>query len=574
MVSVTLKKVDGTTVTKQIEKPRYGGTFTWAITSGPNGWDEMLPGATPYGVQINWMGHTNEELLEGRWEAGPAGTNEIGWNSTGYWANPNVYRGNLAESWEFPDNTTIIYHIRKGVRWALNPASEASRLVNGREFTAEDAAYNIKRIFTTKTSTMYSMAGDSRALDAYATDKYTVVVKNAPGQQGYAWEYAGDWMSIYPPEVIKKYGDHNKWENVVGTGPFMLTDFVPMSTGTWKRNPNYWMKDPLFPENQLPYIDTLKLLIIPDISTQLAAMRTGKMDRGSFNEEQAQTLQASSRGLLSISYLTPVYSYLGFRLDKGLPTDDINVRRALSMAINYKEIVDTYFKGHGEYLVYPVMPLQDIPDLWAAYTPPEKLPPAPDGFDNKKLYTYQPDEAKKLLAAAGYPNGFKIAAIISATNVVNIDILLIFKEYWMKNLNVDFSLDIKDAGVFQSMHTGKTYKEGDIIGRWGDQPYAMCEFRKDTVYNTAVINDPEMDAYYNQMNAVYFDVPKRTAIVREMNLNVLSKVYYFVPPVGYTYVFYWPWLGGYHGESATGVDNGIYQKYIWIDQELKKSMGY
>ncbi|MDO8687370.1 MAG: ABC transporter substrate-binding protein, partial [Dehalococcoidales bacterium] len=445
MVSVTLKKLDGTMVTKQIEKPRYGGTFSWAITTNPNGWDEALPSVTPYGSQINWMGHTNEELLEGRWEAGPAGTNEIGWNSTGYWGNPDFYRGNLAESWEFPDNTTIIFHIRKGVRWALNPASEASRLVNGREFTAEDVAYNITRTFVNqKTSAMYSMAGDSRPVSATATDKYTVMVKNAPGQQGYTWEYVGDWSSNYPPEVITKYGDHNKWENVVGTGPFMLTDFVPMSTGTWKKNTNYWGKDPLIPANQLPYIDTLKLFVIPDISTQMAAMRTGKIDRGSFTEEQAQTIKASSKGVLSISYLTPVYNYLGFRLDKGLPTDDINVRRALSMAINYKEIVDTYFKGHGEYLVCPVMPLQDAADLWEAYTPADKLPPAADGFDNRKLFSFQPAEAKKLLADAGYPNGFKISTIISATNVVNIDVLLIFKEYWMKNLNVEFTLDIRD----------------------------------------------------------------------------------------------------------------------------------
>lgn len=579
MVKVSATKIDGTVVEKLIEKPRYGGTFVMNATfGGPQGFDEALPGVPPYSSQIFWTSQTQEELLGGRWDRGPAGTNEIGWKSTGYWANPDVYQGVLAESWEFPDNTTIIFHIRQGVHYALNPASEASRLVNGREFTAEDAAYSIRRIYIdSPSSTMYNMALASKPTDVYTTDKYTLVVKNPAGQQGYTWEYVGDWMSNYPPEVIEKYGDMNDWENVVGTGPFILTDYIPMGSGTFVRNPNYWMKDPLLPENQLPYIDQMKALIIPDDSTMQAAVRTGKVDTyiGS-DEEQSKLLIKMQPQLKYVTYLTPVYFYLGFRLDKQLPFNDIRVRRALHMAINWKEIVDTLYKGHGEYLVYKVMPLKESPDILAAYTPVGQLPPSPDGFDNNKLYTYHPEEAKQLLAEAGYPNGFKTETITfvcsSFGNIV--DQQTIFKDYWQKNLNVDLAIDVKEYGVYYAMVTRKTYNEGIIQGRWGDQPYAMCNVRSGSEYNTAMFSDPKIDDYYNQMTAAYFEGPKRTQILKEMNQYVISQVYYYVPPAGYSYAFWWPWVKGYSGEQGVGVDNVVWMKYIWLDTELKKSMGY
>ena len=81
------------------------------------------------------------------------------------------------------------------------------------------------------------------------------------------------------PEVIQKYGNQLNWRNSVGTGPFVLTDFVSGSQATLTRNSSYWDKDPVGPGkgNQLPYIDGIKMLVLPDPSTRLTAMRTGKM---------------------------------------------------------------------------------------------------------------------------------------------------------------------------------------------------------------------------------------------------------------------------------------------------------
>jgi len=73
-------------------------------------------------------------------------------------------------------------------------------------------------------------------------------------------------------------GDINDWHHAIGTGPFILTDFVSGSSATLVKNPNYFGHDERYPQNQLPYVDNLSVLIIPDDATALAGLRTGKID--------------------------------------------------------------------------------------------------------------------------------------------------------------------------------------------------------------------------------------------------------------------------------------------------------
>ena len=104
-----------------------------------------------------------------------------------------------------------------------------------------------------------------------ATDESTLVFKlerpNLTILPAILNRFAG-W--IYPPEVIKEHGDAGDWKNLVGTGPYMLTDSVEGSSVTWKKNPDYWGTDEKYPENRLPYIDQLKVLIMIEPATRLA----------------------------------------------------------------------------------------------------------------------------------------------------------------------------------------------------------------------------------------------------------------------------------------------------------------
>ena len=67
------------------------------------------------------------------------------------------------------------------------------------------------------------------------------------------------------------------WRNLVGTGPYSMTEWVEGSGITYTKNPNYWKDDEKFPGNRLPFADEIKLLFMPDASTQLAALRKGKL---------------------------------------------------------------------------------------------------------------------------------------------------------------------------------------------------------------------------------------------------------------------------------------------------------
>src|SRR3989304_7385034 len=117
------------------------------------------------------------------------------------------------------------------------------------------------------------------------------------------------------------------------------------------------MKDPVGPGkgNQLPYLDSVKILILPDASTREAAFRTGKIDyMGGFNWEGAAQMRKQAPALLE-KMATSAHgrgSPLLMRIDKA-PFSDIRVRKAMMMAIDYQAILDGLYNGVGQILTYP-----------------------------------------------------------------------------------------------------------------------------------------------------------------------------------------------------------------------------
>ena len=144
------------------------------------------------------------------------------------------------------------------------------------ELTADDIKFTFDRLLALGD---FTEAGPGAGLNLQtynvesveATDKYTVVFKlkslilNAlKNILTYHYTY------ILAPEVVEQYGDVRDWRNVVGTGPFELTDYVEGSSITFTKNPNYWGYDEKYPENRLPYVDELRALILKEKATILA----------------------------------------------------------------------------------------------------------------------------------------------------------------------------------------------------------------------------------------------------------------------------------------------------------------
>ncbi len=552
------------------ETPKYGGVFTIATASEQRGFDSALYN---YGA-TNHLKQSSNTLIEGDWTKGPSGEHLTNFDTST--APLAVSFGALAESWEFVDDDTIIFHIRPGVHFGLNPDSEASKLVNGRELTAEDVGYSFRRQFdmeptasTPKAYTYARLTPEEFPTSIEVTDKYTVVVKGQPGYIGSLFYWLTEMTGIYPPELVEKYGDLNDVLNDVGTGPFYVTDYVQNSSITFERNANYWQTDPLGPGegNQLPYLDGVRYLVLPDESTRLSAFRSGDLDyiRDVSLDDYRQLIAENPE--LKFSKTAGSGGGLTLRTDKSdQPWYDVKVRQAIQLGTDRQAIINDYYGGEGSLINFPVADTLTFRSL-GAYVDFQDLP-----ANVQELFTYNPEKAKQLLAEAGYPNGFEIDVVLTATQI---DLASLLKNQ-LEKIGIILNLDVKESAVFTSISSGRTFEEGIFGGGSGSTPQAFHNFRPTDPSNTAMIDDPTV----NKLIADFADKfmikdNESWPLIGETTPYVLEQSWYLTLPAPYTYQLWWPWVKNYNGEYALGGGHFYnFTHYIWVDQELKASMGY
>jgi len=559
-----------------VEKPQYGGTLRLALGADNTIWDDVVtmgfgPGFT------NSL--TNETMWTGDWAKGPAGgygTKETDW--VGIYDVFDHDTGLGAESWKWTldaanDKGTLVYQVRKGIRYGLNPKSEASKLVNGREMTADDIVFSLKQIHSRPGNywnNSYPALKDSKITK---TGPWEVTIENTSAALIAAVAKYGSYVRIVPPEVVAKYGDMSKWQNAVGTGPFLLMDVVPGSQMILQRNPAYWKKNPVGPGkgDAVPYIDAFQYLIIPDVSTRLAAVRTGKLDRmANLGFEDAEQMKKTSPKMISgEGTLGSTAQYIYMNTQKA-PFNNVKVRRAILMATDLGTIKKTLNHDLGQLLTWPAELVPAYKDLYLGLDDPEM--PA----SVKELYTYNPDKAKALLKEAGYPNGFKAVATIGTAEA---DYFAIIKDMWSK-VGIDLSLDIKEAGTLRT-----TYNQGqyDVVGSAGGRGPISVFYRMVTmVAHTSIggsgsqINDPILDKASDDMARIYLTDPKGAMkIYKDLMKYVLDQAFVVSRPIYPLTTFWWPWLKNYSGEQSVGYF--MYESWatwIWIDEALKKQMGH
>ena len=537
-----------------VEKPKYGGVFIFARSSDPILFDECL--GHPAWAPTTYL--TNEELCGVGWTKGPAGTGDdthlyVQWP-------PEASRTNiLCESWERTEPTTYVFHIRQGIYWHDKPPT------SGRELTADDVAFSIKHVIFTPTSFLYGVHSptDEWFESIEATDKYTVVVKIHYLKNPFG-SFA-DHMAIYPRDMVEEHGNMNDWENSCGTGPFLLVDYVKGSSVTFERNPNYWRNHPMYPEDTMPYLDGIKWLIIPDMSTRMAAMRTGKIDHlYELQWEEADSLMKSNPELKYLEFKSAYPSAMALRCDKPeLPTYDVRVRRALSMAVDNQLILDTIYGGRADMLS---IPNADIPELKNIFIPLEELPES-----CQELYEYHPDRAKQLLAEAGYPDGFKTEVLCVATQT---DLLSIIKSQWAE-IGVDLELDVREPAAFTSMSFSKAYQENIMVRLSGTVGDTFCYWWPGIYLNWAMLDDPIISEAHEARRLAGWeeDYDEYDRLFRELTPHMIDLAPYVVLPGPYNYNFWQPWVKEYHGELHLGFMGWYnFQLYIWIDQDLKEEM--
>ncbi len=523
---------------------------------------------------------TYDKLAEADWSRGPGGTGE----------NPFIIShcsealrtGVLAESWELLDLATMIWHIRQGVYFHnVEP-------VNGREMTADDIIYSFERGQLNPRNTFFVsgveewIAEEEEAnpekiaawlakleelgkmtAGSYMSkiDEWTIEYKLYEPYVGIL--DGGSWLFTHTPESIEAYGDLKDWKHACGTGAFIVEDCVPGSSVTWKRNPNYFMSDPFHPENRLPYVDTLRGLIIIEESTYLAALRTHKIDIGSVGWDKVADMRETNPEMLNRK-MSPTGTKVIFMRSDLEPFSDVRVRRALALAIDQQKINEEYFLGEAFVVTWPCQP-----GNVEGYTPLEELPDAA-----REIYEYHPDKARELLAEAGYPDGFKTEAIIYPSER-DIDLLIIVKEY-LADVGVDMEVNVVEGAAHSSMIYGRNYP-GMCYSYWGNASPQSCFGWAHggvtaSIYNFSLVEDPIAEEVFDQWK-VTADPVERSRILKDEHIREMELVWEIPLPAESFYIFWPPWLKGYHGELDMGLTSemgstGKY-KYLWIDQDLK-----
>lgn len=526
---------------RMVEKPQYGGSLPFVV-SQTGGFDP----ANVFNFWPSWI-LAYDALVAADWTKGPSGTGEEPMTTNSYAVEYTA--GWLAESWEVHDLYSITYHLRKGVRF------HDKAPVNGREFNADDVVASLNRFVAHDKSSWYQSE-----ITCTKIDKYTVRF-DSPDPNTEIVMLGFTNFVVGAPEVAEQYGDMTNWRTVIGTGPYTVTDVVPDSSVTFTRNPNYWAYDPLHPENQLPYIKTLKALVILDPATQDAALRTGKIDRLGLSKERADPIIRTNPELNQRKYPSGNSYVLSVRTDlTDAPYSDKRVRQALMMAIDHQGIKDDYYLGDATLLQWPYQPT-----FGSAYTPLEELPE-----DLAKFWDYRPEEAKALLAEAGYPNGFRMEIRLLANYAGGAELYSIVKNYW-DAIGVDTSLTVLEAGAFWSQLVGKTYTDA-IPSAWGNTSWGSASHAHgcDYLYNYSVVCDPHIEEVAEQVSTIV-DVEERNAILKELGLYIIDQQYWLHMPTPQVYLLWQPWLKGYSGEVSWGTINGWFGMYrfTWIDQSLQ-----
>ena len=530
--------------------PKYGGTITVAWDQEPSWFDDVAG----HGVYAYPLMLTNEDLLTGNWAASTQGSNLDGFNYT-HFTTAKTMAGAIAERWEFLNETTIAFYIRKGIHFHNKPPT------NGREVTAEDVVFSMKRLWETEGGYIYgSYSWKDHMESIEMPDKWTVVLHTKPGRAGIVFNIAGNFMAIVPKDAVEKFGNLLDWKNSIGTGPWILKEYVSGMSARFEKNPDYWGTDPLHPGNKVPYADEVRHLYIPDLSTRIAAVRTGKVDQNrNIPWEEGDGLTASNPKLKWSKSLKTTSPSLAWRSDKpNLPMHDVRVRRALMMAIDHKAIAQGLYGGNAEILAWPVMPTPDWADT---YIPLDQL-----DRSIQEQYEYHPEKAKKLLAEAGYPKGFNVSIIAMSRDV---DLLAAIKSFFAK-VGVNLTIDVKEKGAMYSLLTNKKYEESTIWSLHSYQPFRFIDILAGDMSNMAMVNDPVVQKLHAESLKHDRDEAKRRGLLKEKIPYILEQAWWAQLPMPQVYTIWQPWLKGYGGETDVGYFNiGNWVTWAWVDQDLK-----
>jgi peptide/nickel transport system substrate-binding protein len=449
----------------------------------------------------------------------------------------------LAERWEEPDDTTVVFHLRRGVRWHNTPP------VNGRELTAEDVKFTFDRFLGEKANP-HRFAFD--ALDRVeVVDRYTVRFRL---KEPFVWllhMLASPWASwIIAREVIDKYGDLKRPEAAIGTGPFLLVRYEPNVKTVFRRHPDYF-------RSGQPYVDGVDWLVMEDDAAGLAAYRTGQLDAGpshwwAVRQPDLDGLRKTHPRLVYQDFLSTVTQLIYMRTDKP-PFSDVRVRRAVSHAIDRQALIDSvYLKGEPTAAV-----ARGLPE-WSLRV--DQLGPG------AQYYRHDPKEARRLLAEAGFAGGLKTQLTFTGGFGNDLVDAVQLAQRQLKEAGIEAELKQQEFAAYASTTALGKY-EGMGMGPFGiafdphTQLYAT--YLPGQPRNTGHVNDARLTGMLKEQMRIK-DLETRRKLVFDIQRHLAEQQYYvYLYSVGTTGSWQ-PYVKNY--APSPSFDYGNRAATLWLDR--------
>jgi peptide/nickel transport system substrate-binding protein len=403
----------------------------------------------------------------------------------------------LAVSWSNRDDRTWVFKLREGVKFS-----------NGAPFTADDVIYSFCRILNNETGIAASFTEPVKKMEKVTKeDDHTLVIVTREPDPLVLSDLAQTFIIskaaakvdkvVFDPD--SKCGVTASWPTVsqfndgslaIGTGPFRLKSYTKGGAIELVRNDSYWGEKPRWAE--------IRMTAVTNAGPRLAGLLAGDFDlienpaardlsRIKGNDKFAHVTKASNR----VIYLQldqredPPF----VRSDKGNPLRDVRVRRAMSMAIDRKAIVQRIMDGAAQ----PANQFLSA-EMFGA------MPDAPD-------LAYDPQGAKKLLAEAGYANGFQLTLHATNDRYINDGQIAQAIAQYLSQIGIKTEVDAMTRSIFFSRRAKREFSFA--MGGWGSTSGEASSFFRNWIVTT------DKDAGLGQSNYGAFSDPEFDKLLKE-----------------------------------------------------------
>ena len=378
------------------EGPKRGGTLTWAQNSIPDDMD------------MDWQdGNNNIWTMVNIFES------LVRVNAEGTELEPG-----LAESWTVSDDElTYDFKLRSGLKFQ-----------DGTPVTAEDVRYSLQRSYDNEGPWNWSISNaDSIEVVDESTVRITLKERSAEFLAGLGLFGNG----VFPKAAYEAAASPVEFfQKPIGTGPFMVDDWVVGEYIVLKKNPYYWeMGEDGQP---LPYLDEVRLTQVTEDNTRVLMVQSGDTD-GSGGVPFSQVAQLKDDAQANLTLWPSTQSYFIMLNHRFPPFDDVKVRQALNYATDQQAMLDAVLVGNGQ--------------IATSFMPPG----GPCWNPNLEGFPYDLEKAKQLIAESSYPDGHTGAKImVPSGRVIGRDQATILQDMWSK-IGINVEVQEIEGGLLSQM---------------------------------------------------------------------------------------------------------------------------